>query len=74
MSKYVKRRTNFARHFYNVLQYIQFEFGAAYRFGDSVSGMMNAKEINIRVGYAYDYNTSNLGNSILEHMKFFCII
>lgn len=62
MSKYVKGAPISLDLSANVLYNDQFEFGAAYRFGDSVSGMMNVKATpNIRVGYAYDYNTSNLG-------------
>lgn len=46
----------------NVLYNEKFEFGAAYRIDDAVSALVN---INItptlRVGYAYDYTLSNLG-------------
>ncbi|MBF4516314.1 type IX secretion system membrane protein PorP/SprF [Flavobacterium sp. ANB] len=46
----------------NVLYNEKFEFGAAYRISDAVSALVN---INItptfRVGYAYDYTLSNLG-------------
>lgn len=46
----------------NLLYNEKFEFGAAYRFGDAISAMTNVKVTpSIRVGYAYDYNTSNLG-------------
>ena len=46
----------------NVLYNDRFEFGAAYRVGDAVSALMNIKATpNIRVGYAYDYTISNLG-------------
>lgn len=46
----------------NVLYNDKFEFGASYRFGDAVSALMNVKATqNIRVGYAYDYTISNLG-------------
>ncbi|TDE42425.1 type IX secretion system membrane protein PorP/SprF [Flavobacterium rhamnosiphilum] len=46
----------------NVLYNDKFEFGASYRFGDAVSALMNVKVTpNIRVGYAYDYTISNLG-------------
>ncbi len=38
------------------------ELGAAYRFGDAVSGLINFKiSPSIRIGYAYDYTVSNLG-------------
>ncbi|KUJ61862.1 hypothetical protein AR687_09875 [Flavobacteriaceae bacterium CRH] len=46
----------------NVLYNEKFEFGAAYRIDDAVSALVN---INItptlRIGYAYDYTLSNLG-------------
>lgn len=45
----------------NVLYNEKFEFGAAYRFGDAVSVLMNVNVTpNLRVGYSYDYVTSNL--------------
>jgi type IX secretion system PorP/SprF family membrane protein len=46
----------------NVLYNNRFEFGAAYRFGDAVSALVNINVTpDIRVGYAYDYTISNLG-------------
>jgi len=46
----------------NVLINDKVEFGAAYRFDDAVSGLVNfAITPTIRVGYAYDYTLSNLG-------------
>lgn len=46
----------------NILYNNKFEFGAAYRLDDAISALVN---INItptlRVGYAYDYTLSNLG-------------
>jgi type IX secretion system PorP/SprF family membrane protein len=46
----------------NVLYNDKFELGAAYRFGDAVSALMNVNVTqNIKVGYAYDYTLSNLG-------------
>jgi type IX secretion system PorP/SprF family membrane protein len=40
-----------------------FEAGASYRWGDSVSLLFNAKVTdNIRVGYSYDFTTSELNN------------
>ncbi|WP_430907707.1 PorP/SprF family type IX secretion system membrane protein [Maribacter sp. 2-571] len=40
-----------------------FEVGLSYRLDDSVSGMFNIGITpDLRVGYAYDYTTSNLGN------------
>jgi type IX secretion system PorP/SprF family membrane protein len=45
----------------NVLYNEKFELGAAYRFGDAVSLLMNVNVTpNLRVGYSYDYVTSNL--------------
>ncbi|REG97881.1 PorP/SprF family type IX secretion system membrane protein [Flavobacterium aquicola] len=45
----------------NVLYNEKFELGAAYRFGDAVSVLMNVNVTpNFRVGYSYDYTTSNL--------------
>jgi type IX secretion system PorP/SprF family membrane protein len=39
------------------------EVGAAYRFDDAVSGLINFYLTpNLRVGYSYDYTISNLGN------------
>ncbi|KDN56496.1 PorP/SprF family type IX secretion system membrane protein [Flavobacterium seoulense] len=46
----------------NVLFNEKFELGASYRFNDAVSGLMSiAVSSSIRVGYAYDYTTSNFG-------------
>ncbi len=46
----------------NVLLYDKFEIGAAYRLQDSFSGLVNYRITpELRVGYAYDYTTSNLG-------------
>jgi type IX secretion system PorP/SprF family membrane protein len=46
----------------NVLYNNKFELGAAYRVGDAVSALMNVNATrNIKVGYAYDYTISNLG-------------
>ena len=46
----------------NILYNNKFEFGVAYRLDDAISALVN---INItptlRVGYAYDYTLSNLG-------------
>jgi type IX secretion system PorP/SprF family membrane protein len=39
------------------------ELGANYRFGDSVSGLINfGITPDFRLGYSYDYTTTNLGN------------
>ena len=46
----------------NVLYNNKFELGIAYRLEDSFSALMNINVTpNLRVGYAYDYTTSNLG-------------
>jgi len=46
----------------NVLINNVFEAGIGYRFGDSMSGLVNFKVTpTLRVGYAYDYTLSNLG-------------
>jgi len=45
----------------NVLYNEKFELGAAYRFGDSVSLLMNVNVApHLKIGYSYDYTTSNL--------------
>jgi type IX secretion system PorP/SprF family membrane protein len=45
----------------NVLYNEKFELGAAYRFNDSVSLLMNVSVTpNLKVGYSYDYTVSNL--------------
>jgi type IX secretion system PorP/SprF family membrane protein len=45
----------------NVLYNEKFELGAAYRFNDSVSILMNVNVTpSLRIGYSYDYTTSNL--------------
>ncbi|MDT0688675.1 type IX secretion system membrane protein PorP/SprF [Salegentibacter sp. F188] len=47
----------------NVLLYERLEAGIGYRFDESVTGLVNFKITpQLRVGYAYDYTTSNLGN------------
>tara|TARA_R100001369_G_scaffold11429_1_gene24913 strand:- start:41441 stop:42382 length:942 start_codon:yes stop_codon:yes gene_type:complete len=47
----------------NVLMFNRLEAGVGYRFGDAVTGLVNfAVTPQIRVGYAYDRTTSNLGN------------
>ncbi len=46
----------------NVLYDDKFELGIAYRLDDAFSALMNVNVTpNLRVGYAYDYTTSNLG-------------
>lgn len=47
----------------NVLLYDRLEAGIGYRFDDSVTGLVNFRITpSLRVGYAYDYTTSNLSN------------
>lgn len=47
----------------NVLINDKLEFGLSWRFDDSVSALMNIEVAPlIRVGYAYDYTTTNLGD------------
>lgn len=47
----------------NVLMFNRFEAGVGYRFGDAITGLVNfAVTPQIRVGYAYDRTTSNLGD------------
>lgn len=47
----------------NILYNNRFEFGVAYRFNDAVSAIVNIGVTeNLRIGYAYDYTTSNLGS------------
>ncbi|MDY7395985.1 type IX secretion system membrane protein PorP/SprF [Aureibaculum sp. 2210JD6-5] len=39
------------------------ELGVGYRFGDAVTGLVNfGVTRDLRIGYAYDYTTTNLGN------------
>lgn len=46
----------------NVLVYDKVEFGAGYRYDDSVTGMVNfSMSPAVRIGYAYDHTLSNLG-------------
>jgi type IX secretion system PorP/SprF family membrane protein len=46
----------------NVLINNSLELGAAYRFDDAVSGLVNFRVTpSLRIGYAYDYTVSNLG-------------
>ncbi|WP_166919348.1 PorP/SprF family type IX secretion system membrane protein [Flavobacterium poyangense] len=62
MSRFVKGAPIALDLTLNALYNEKFEFGAAYRLDDAVSALVN---INItptlRVGYAYDYTLSNLG-------------
>lgn len=46
----------------NVLFYDKFEFGLSYRLDESVSALVNVRaRPNLRIGYAYDYTLTNLG-------------
>ncbi len=48
---------------FNVLFNDRFEGGLSYRFNDSFSAMFNVKAFDsLRVGYAFDYTTSNLSD------------
>ena len=47
----------------NFLLNEKFEFGASYRLDDSISGLVSFLVTqDFRLGYAYDYTTSNLGD------------
>ena len=47
----------------NILINDKLEAGLAYRLGDAISGLVNFRITpELRVGYAYDFTTSNLGN------------
>lgn len=47
----------------NALINDKFEIGAAYRLKDAVSGLVNFRiSPQFRIGYAYDYTLTNLGN------------
>lgn len=47
----------------NVLLYERFEAGVAYRLDQTVSGLVNFRVTpELRIGYAYDYTTGNLGD------------
>lgn len=47
----------------NVLLYNRFEAGVAYRLNETVSGLVNFRVTpELRIGYAYDYTTGNLGD------------
>ena len=62
MSKFVKGAPATVDLTANVLYNNKLEFGVAYRFDDAVSGLVNINVTpDIRIGYAYDYTLSNLG-------------
>jgi type IX secretion system PorP/SprF family membrane protein len=47
----------------NVLMYNRVEAGVGYRLGESVTGLVNfAVTPQVKIGYAYDYTTGNLGD------------
>ena len=47
----------------NVLINNRIEAGLGYRLDDAITGLVNFKVTpDLRIGYAYDYTTSNLGN------------
>ena len=47
----------------NVLMYNRLEAGIGYRWDNAVTGLINFSVTpGLRVGYAYDYTTTNLGN------------
>ena len=47
----------------NLLFSEKFEVGLSYRLDESISGMVNVRaRKNLRIGYAYDYTLTNLGN------------
>ena len=47
----------------NVLFSEKFELGLSYRLDESVSALVNVRaRKNLRIGYAYDYTLTNLGN------------
>ena len=62
MSKFVKGAPVSVDLTANVLYNNKFELGTAYRVNDAVSFLMNVNVTSsLRVGYAYDYTLSNLG-------------
>ena len=47
----------------NVLLYDRFEIGASYRYQDAIAGLVGFNVTNnLRLGYAYDFNTSDLND------------
>ena len=74
MSKFVKGAPITVDLSANVLYNDKLELGASYRLGDAVSILMNVKATsNIRVGYAYDYTVSNLGQFNSGTHEFFIL-
>jgi type IX secretion system PorP/SprF family membrane protein len=62
MAKFVKGAPVAVDITANVLYNEKFELGAAYRINDSFSALVNINVTpSLRIGYAYDYTLSNLG-------------
>ncbi|HEX8563855.1 MAG TPA: type IX secretion system membrane protein PorP/SprF [Flavobacterium sp.] len=62
MAKFVQGAPSAVDLTANVLYDNKIEFGVAYRVDDSVSGLVNINITpDVRIGYAYDYTTSNFG-------------
>ncbi len=62
MAKFVKGAPVAVDITANVLYNEKFELGAAYRINDSFSALANINITpSLRIGYAYDYTLSNLG-------------
>lgn len=62
MTKIIKNTPLSADLTANFLFYDKFEIGAAHRFDDSFSGLVNYKvNKELRIGYAYDHTVNNLG-------------
>jgi len=56
----------------NVLLYDKFELGASYRYQDAISGLVGfAFSKSIRLGYAYDYITSDINVAAKSSHEFF---
>lgn len=63
MTKYVNNAPISVDLTANVLMYDKLEFGVGYRHDDAVSGLVNfSVSPAIRIGYAYDYTLTNLGD------------
>lgn len=61
LARYVDEASLVADTSLNILFNNRFEAGVSYRLNDSFSGMVNVRATdNLRIGYAYDYTTSNL--------------
>ena len=74
MSKFIKGAPISLDLSANVLYNDTFEFGAAYRFDDAICVLMNVNVApSIKVGYAYDYTLSNLGQFNSGTHEFFVL-